>query len=78
MAAIVRVFGSRPCGGRRALPSRAFVNEYENEDEDKDEKDSDYIFAPSLAAQGGGANRAFGTVDEDSCAYRHFFVDVIL
>jgi len=36
------------------------------------------LFAPSLGAQDGGANKAFGSIDEDSCAYRHFFVDVIL
>lgn len=37
-----------------------------------------YIFVPLLVIQDGGANRAFVRLDEDSCAYRHVFVDVIL
>jgi hypothetical protein len=36
---------------------------------------STYLFAPSLGAQDGGANKASGSIDEELCTYRHFFVD---
>ena len=34
------------------------------------------IVAPSLGAQDGGANKAFGIIDKLFCADRQLFVDV--
>jgi hypothetical protein len=33
------------------------------------------MFAPATVVRDGGANKAFGSIDQVCVSYRHFFVD---